>query len=63
MEVMIVVQLFAGEIQSKGVLLPFKRAIYRPMLKRLQKEGIIAKEHKSMQPSPSQSVGEEVISY
>jgi len=29
-----------GEIQKKGMVLPFTRDIYRPMLKRLRAEGI-----------------------
>ena len=34
-----------GEIQSKGVVLPFTQDIYRPMLRRLKLEGIEAREH------------------
>lgn len=35
----------SGEIQEHGMLLPFGQSIYRPMLKRLQQEGIMAKEY------------------
>lgn len=33
-----------GEIQRKGMILPFIQDIYRPMLKRLKAEGIVAEE-------------------
>lgn len=33
-----------GEIQRKGMVLPFIQDIYRPMLKRLKAEGIVAQE-------------------
>jgi len=33
-----------GEIQSKGMVFPFKPDIYRPMLSRLRNEGIQAVE-------------------
>jgi len=33
-----------GEIQTKGMVLPFSQGIYRPMLKRLKVEGIVAEE-------------------
>ncbi|ELT95650.1 hypothetical protein CAPTEDRAFT_173154 [Capitella teleta] len=33
-----------GEIQERGMLLPFSTNIYRPMLKRLKQEEIVAKE-------------------
>ena len=33
-----------GEIQRKGMVLPFIQDIYRPMLKRLKAEGIVAEE-------------------
>lgn len=36
--------LLDGEIQRKGMVLPFTQDIYRPMLKRLKAEGIIAEE-------------------
>ena len=36
--------LIDGEIQRKGMVLPFTQDIYRPMLKRLKVEGIIAEE-------------------
>ena len=36
-----------GEIQEKGMLLPFSQHIYRPILSRLEKEGLVAKEHTS----------------
>ena len=39
--------LLDGEIQRKGMILPFIQDIYRPMLKRLKAEGIVAEE-KSM---------------
>ena len=35
---------FTGEIQTRGVMLPFTREIYNPMLKRLKAEGLTAKE-------------------
>lgn len=31
---------FAGEIQEKGVILPFATEIYRPILSRLRMEGL-----------------------
>lgn len=34
-----------GEIQSHGMLLPFSKEVYQPILKRLQKEKIVAREH------------------
>ncbi|XP_013412545.1 alpha-aminoadipic semialdehyde synthase, mitochondrial-like [Lingula anatina] len=33
-----------GEIQQKGMLRPLNVSMYRPMLKRLQQEGIVARE-------------------
>lgn len=33
-----------GEIQQRGVVLPFAQDIYRPMLSRLRQEGIISTE-------------------
>jgi len=33
-----------GEIQNKGMVLPFSQDIYRPMLKRLEAEGLVARE-------------------
>lgn len=36
--------LLDGEIQRKGMILPFIQDIYRPMLKRLKAEGIVAEE-------------------
>ena len=33
-------QVLDGEIQTKGMVLPFAPEIYRPMLKRLRDEGI-----------------------
>lgn len=36
--------LLDGEIQRKGMVLPFIPDIYRPMLKRLKAEGIVAEE-------------------
>nr|SVE92224.1 EOG090X0141 [Megafenestra aurita] len=36
--------LLDGEIQRKGMVLPFIQDIYRPMLKRLKAEGIVAQE-------------------
>ena len=36
-----------GEIQSKGMVLPFSRNIYKPILSRLELEGIKAKEKSS----------------
>lgn len=33
-----------GEIQERGVVLPFTRDIYRPMLQRLRAEGLTASE-------------------
>ncbi len=33
-------QVLDGEIQKKGMVLPFAPEIYRPMLKRLRDEGI-----------------------
>jgi hypothetical protein len=35
---------FSGEIQEKGVLMPKDVTIYRPVLQRLRKEGIVATE-------------------
>ncbi|CAH1783508.1 unnamed protein product [Owenia fusiformis] len=37
-----------GEIQQKGMVLPLTRDIYRPILKRLKQEGIVANESKVM---------------
>lgn len=34
--------MFSGEIQAKGMVLPFTPDIYRPMLTRLKLEGISA---------------------
>lgn len=34
----------AGEIQTKGMVLPFSRDTYRPIIKRLEAEGLIARE-------------------
>lgn len=36
-----------GEIQTKGMVLPFTRNIYKPMLLRLEQEGIKATEKSS----------------
>ena len=36
--------LLSGEIQGKGMLVPFNKEIYRPILKRLEHEGIISTE-------------------
>ena len=36
--------LLDGEIQKKGMVLPFVQNIYRPMLNRLKAEGIVAEE-------------------
>ena len=36
--------MLTGEIQSRGMVLPFTSDIYRPMLSRLRKEGIVARE-------------------
>ena len=33
-----------GEIQKKGIVMPFSPEIYHPMLKRLQQENIVATE-------------------
>ena len=33
-----------GEIQKKGMLVPMSADLYRPILKRLKQEGIVAKE-------------------
>jgi len=35
----------SGEIQGHGMLLPFSKEVYLPILKRLQKEKIEAREH------------------
>ena len=32
-----------GEIQTKGMIVPMSRDMYRPILKRLQQEGIEAR--------------------
>ena len=40
----IILILFAGEIQEKGLLVPLTSDIYRPILKRLKKENIEAVE-------------------
>ncbi|XP_046658109.1 alpha-aminoadipic semialdehyde synthase, mitochondrial-like [Daphnia pulicaria] len=40
--------LLDGEIQRKGMVLPFIQDIYRPMLKRLKAEGIVAEENDSI---------------
>ena len=36
--------LFSGEIQKKGIVVPFTSDIYSPILKRLKLEGISATE-------------------
>lgn len=36
--------IFLGEIQERGVCLPFTPDIYRPMLQRLRAEGLTATE-------------------
>ncbi|KAK2187791.1 hypothetical protein NP493_154g03016 [Ridgeia piscesae] len=51
------------EIQLKGTVLPFTQDIYRPMLKRLEMEGITARESKTQFLSQSDVVGEETIAY
>jgi len=38
----------ADEIQSKGMLLPLAQDTYRPIVKRLAAEGIIARETSTM---------------
>jgi alpha-aminoadipic semialdehyde synthase len=34
-----------GEIQERGMILPLAQDIYRPILKRLEAEGLVAREH------------------
>ncbi len=36
--------LFVGEIQGKGMQMPFTRDIYRPMLRRLKQENLVSRE-------------------
>ena len=36
--------MFPGEIQKKGMVLPFTHDIYKPILMRLQAEGITSRE-------------------
>ena len=41
----IVWRLLSGEIQERGMILPLALDIYRPILKRLEAEGLVAREH------------------
>jgi len=47
-----------GEIQEKGMILPLKQDIYRPILKRLEVEGLIAREHSTVVKQASHKTDE-----
>jgi alpha-aminoadipic semialdehyde synthase len=49
-----------GEIQGKGMVLPFDRGTYRPILKRLETEGLIARETSTVHRLPFTDEGEAV---
>jgi len=38
----------AGEIQGKGMVLPLAHDTYRPIVKRLQAEGLVARESSTL---------------
>lgn len=51
-----------GEIQEKGMVLPLAQDIYRPMLKRLEAEKLIAREYSTIDKMPPSRV-EEAVRY